>query len=770
MLNIETEVSVVCPFDVMSLLEWKGRQSEYFRFIHFDRRGGLLYVMPMGKKPTVPSKCRIARWRYEEVAIRLGTEICAVEDFVRPSFMQEKVTLTEAEDRELSSRQAIILPLISGALARDLGFGSDLIDIYTDEGLRESLVTEAAKRSGVREDFVRHLFYQRIWFGGGERSLMPLYRLRGAPGISRVQTNRRKVGRRREELRGGKLVAVEDVGRVTNHWLEVFRKALKEFYRGSKTSFSFVYEQMVKQLTVVTKIGGISTRAASRAKRRRIPLKKTFHYHAKRLIVEMGLDKKYPPPQIDNTGAKGGHSVDVTFGREVCDIDCTHLELVEVVCLGPEGKYVSAGHPILAFLVDRDSGCIVSWVIWYGRAENNTIYRHLILKAFLTKDEWLNKIGYTGDRSGFVAGRIDAVCPDRGPGFSKVIREMLSEEMRVGVAAPPPRTPEGKPHVEGRFGNFKTMLRWVLRELAHMNGGVITLTRPRGNGRKRERGVVARLTRASLEVLVATGVNIINTRQYRQSHVSRTPISADYKGSTPAGIFVRNQEGRRGDAEVPVDTQNIYKRFLERRPGAICAGKIVSEGISYSSKSLRAYDRAHRSQNGMRLRQGIPTDYYVAPYGNKLIWFTEAGELDMLEPTSVSDEVLETDGVLDEVDMRFRNRIYAATHGDAQQKQPSQRGRLKKASEKVIVDQLAAIGELPENIPRDGAARATLQHDVAREVFDSALEGAGLSVPSLSPGPLDDIATLEEPRRIGRRRRRAEEGAWFRSQQSNSSI
>ncbi|WP_133303160.1 hypothetical protein [Cupriavidus lacunae] len=166
----------------------------------------------------------------------------------------------------------------------------------------------------------------------------------------------------------------------------------------------------------------------------------------------------------------------------------------------------------------------------------------------------------------------------------------------------------------------------------------------------------------------------------------------------------------------------------------------------------------------------IPTDYYVAPYGNKLIWFTPEGELDVLEPTSVSDEVLEEDGVLDEVDMRFRNRIYAATHGGGQQKQPSQRGRLKMATQNVIVEQVAAIGELPETIPRDGAARATLQRDVEREVFDSALEGAGLSVPSLSPETADEIATLEEPSQIGRRRRRAAEGAWFRSQQSNGSV
>lgn len=140
--------------------------------------------------------------------------------------------------------------------------------------------------------------------------------------------------------------------------------------------------------------------------------------------------------------------------------------------------------------------------------------------------------------------------------------------------------------------------------------------------------------------------------------------------------------------------------------------------------------------------------------------------MDVLEPTSLSDEVLEEDGVLDEVDMRFRNRILAATHGGGQQKQPSQRGRLKKATQKLILDQVVAIGELPADIPRDGAARATLQRDVEGEVFDSALEGAGLSVPELSPKTAEEIAPFEEPGQIGRRRRRAADGAWFRSQQN----
>jgi len=762
--------AIVFPFDSMSLLEWKGHYSTYFRFVHFDRITKIIYVLPMGRKPRKPKDCKIAKWLYDDVALLLGTEICKVDDFVKPNFMSDDVALTDSEKIGLAENKKILLPVIDGELCRELEMSHHAIEIYTDETLREAVFATAAKRCGKRKDVVRNLFHQRLWFGGCDRSLTPLYRLRGGVGISRISTNRGKSGRPREVLRGGRLKKVSDIGRVTHHWLEIFRSALEDFYRGQKTtSVSFVYERMVERLKKEWAKTGNSKRV--KAKVRLIPLKTTFNYHANRLIVEMGLDKKYPRPQIDDTGARGGHSVDVTFGRQVGDIDCTRMNIVEIVCRDPEGKFVSAGNPILAFLVDRDSGCIVSWVMWYGRAENKTIYRHLVLKAFLSKDEWLDRIGYKGDRSGFVVGKMDVVCPDRGPGYSKDIRTMLSEEMKMGIAAPPPRTPEGKPHVEGRFGNLKVMLRWVLKQLSKMEGGIISLTKPKGNGRKRERGVVARLTRTAFELLIAKAVYIINTRKYRQCHVSRGAISSRYNGLTPAAVFQSKQDERRGDAAVPVSEDNVYKRFLEGKDGFIRAGKVKLRNHTYSSAPLRAYERAYRGQNGIKLKKGVPIFYYILPGSNSLLWFKPDGESDVLEPTEKSEVGDEVD-LLDEADVLFTNRVTAAVSGGEKQREPTQRSRLAKETQGVLEEQLASIGELPEIIPRDAAARAELQQKMETEEFYSAISGAGLSIPSRSTEVAADSADVEgdlvEPARLEPQARDSKKGGWFRTQRERS--
>ncbi|AQV96679.1 hypothetical protein BJN34_22710 [Cupriavidus necator] len=497
----------------------------------------------------------------------------------------------------------------------------------------------------------------------------------------------------------------------------------------------------------------------------RIPRRNTFIYHAKRLIAELGLDEKYPAPQVDTVGAKGGNAVDVTFGRVVGDIDTTHLSMVEVIYNDHEKGVVSGGNPLLAFLVERESGCIVSWKVSYGRAENSTLYRHLVLKAFLPKDKWLDDIGYTGDRSGFVHGKLDAVCPDRGPGYATNIREMFTEEMKIGVVSPPPRTPEGKPHVEGKFGNVKTMVRWVFKQLRDMNGGVISTTKPKGNGRKRKPGVVARLMRNILERLIAEAVNIVNTRRYRQSHVSRAMISPSYKGVSAADVFRHKQELRRGNAALPVDSANIYERFLEKNVGFIRAGKIRARNAEYSSDALRAFEVDYRGKNGLTKRKGIPVPYVIPPDSNSLLWVKPEGGVEVLRPTNVNEKHFGEDGAVDEQDIDFRNRIHAATDGEGRQRQPAQRNRLKKPVHDLIVEQLAAVGELPRVIPRDPVARAALREDEAREAFYAAVDGAGIDVPNLEDEPISVEpsealeAAPEQPRR-----RRQERGAWYRSQ------
>lgn len=761
---------IIFPFDVMALLEKKGNQSSYFRFIHFDREARRIYVLPMGTKPSKPDCSRIISWFYDEVALLLGTEICQVQDFVKPRFMFENVELTDSEALELARRREILLPILSGEISRELKLSHQAIEIYTDEPLREAVITEAAKRLGIRRDFVRDLFHQRLWFGGCDRSIMPLYRLRGRPGVSRVSTNKKKPGRPREVMRSGGIKAQRENGRVTPRWLDVFQQAINDFYRGERTSIAFVYERMVEHLT--KEWGRTGNQRRVREKVRTIPLKSAFNYHAKRLITEMGLGERYPHEEIDDVGARGGLSVDVTFGRQVGDADCTKMELVEIVCRNAEGKYVSAGNPILALLVERKSTCIVSWVMWYGRAENSTIYRHLILRAFLSKDEWLDKIGYKDDRSGFVSGRMDAICPDRGPGYSKEFRERLLGKMNMGVVGPPPRTPEGKGNVEGRFGNLKAMLRWVMRELSQKNGGVISVTKPKGNGRKRESGVVARLTRVRFELMIAKAVYIINTRKYRQSHVSRGGIPAEYKGFTPAEVFKRLQDVRRGDAAIPVNDENIYERFLERKDGFIRAGRVHSRNSTYSSVELRAYERTYRGQNGIGLKKGIPIFYYIQPGSDSLLWLKPDGELDVLEPIAQS-EVDDEDSLRDEVDLAFTNRVNAAINGSGRQREPTQRSRLKKQVQEVLEEQLAAIGELPEKIPHDAAMRAELQRQVESEEFYGAVSGAGLSIPSRSTEVADSCSDmagmLVEPSGLEEEGHGSKRGAWFRTQREGRS-
>ena len=769
--DTDTIEEFTCPFDVMAPLEWKAPQgSHFFRFVHYDKTLRRFYVMPLGKKPSIPdADCKIVVWPYDKVALLLGTVICQVPEFIRFWFMSESIELTDAESEKLSERKAVLLPVLNGELARELGYDIQPYDVYTNESLRESLIAEQAKRTGERKDAVRELFNAWIWFGGwlegGERAIMPHYRRRGAPGETRTNTNGQKVGRPREELRGGKLCRVTNYGRVTRYWIKVFCEALDMFYRGlHATSLSFVYEKMVEHLTKGVPVDATQGRAA-KIRRRRIPLRTTFIYHAKRLIVEMKLDEKYPAPKADTIGAQGGHAIDITLGRQIGDIDCSHLKLVEVIVEAPGVGPVSAGNPILAFLVDRDTGCVVSWVAWYGRAENSTIYRQLVLRAFLSKDPWLDRIKYTGDRSGFVHGQIDAVCPDRGPGFSSEIRNLLSKEMRIGVVAPPPRTPEGKGRVEGSFGNFKAMLRWVLRQLSNLKGGIISPTKPEGNGRNRKPGIVARVTAEVLELLIATAVSIINTRRYRQSHVSRGVISPKYKGLTPATLFQQNQRRRRGDISVPRDTQEIHRRFLKEEPGAIRSGKVRARNNTYSSDAPRAYEVVYRGQNGINHRKGIPISYIIPPDSNTLLWLKPGGGIDVLEPTSLAEEHFGgVDDPASDVSIRFQNRVDAAVEGSGQPRQPPQRNRLKQPVEKLLVDQVVAVGELPKIVPRDPAARAALHEEALREQFYTAVEGAAMDVPRATE-PSDDAekgtdilaATLPQ-------HHRSKQGAWFLGQ------
>jgi hypothetical protein len=304
-----------------------------------------------------------------------------------------------------------------------------------------------------------------------------------------------------------------------------------------------------------------------------------------------------------------------------------------------------------------------------------------------------------------------------------------------------------------------------------MKGGIVSLTKPNGSGRKRQRDVVARLTRTTFELLIAKAVYIINTRKYRQCHVSRGAISARYKGLTPAAVFQSKQDGRRGDGAVPVNEENIYKRFLERKDGVIRAGKVESRNRTYSSVPLRAYERAYRGQNGIKLRKGVPIFYYIMPGSDSLLWFNADGQPEVLMPTAKEEMGDEVD-LLDEVDVLFANRVNAAVSGSGRQRQPTQRSRLAKQTQEVFEEQLAAIGELPEVIPRDAAARAALQQQVETEEFYSALSGAGIRIPSQSTedtdGCVDVDEELVEPAPLERQARSSKKGAWFRTQRARS--
>lgn len=571
-MNMATsDVEVNGPFPRMALLARSGRfgRETLWRYLCADEQA--LYVIPVSRdSPCKNSQAPVA-WPRNLVAGLIGQTIVQIEEVVCPRWMLE-ATLSEDETCRIAEKFNLI--------AWMLETGGDLL--ISDSSVRGALISECAKTFKVHKPWIRTLLTRHFYYGGHKNALMHLNRFKGAPGVSRFDITKKKMGRPNDSMCVGATASL--AGRNMTRWhLRALIDVVREQFAYKNNSARDIYDRWRFRMVGINRgSDGVLVSYPVRAKM--LPERPLVLKYAAQIVHKLELQKKRIGSLEWNRkfGAKRGHSEDLASDSiDIYEVDGMEFN-IELLFGERTGRSRHVGKPLVMLAVCQRSHAIVGWYVSLGR-ENGLAYKHCLFTAFTPKEEHLSRWGVP-HLSGLVYGTCQKVIFDRGPGISISPTEAITGRLRVDMTLTKPQYAEGKGVVE----NVNALLQKMFGSLP----GAFERTESildQDKHSKSERD--AAITYGKFMQLLLKAISDHNLYSDVTHLVTRQML--DDKGRriqpNPKSIFLYNLSNRHGDAACNWPDSTIYKWLLDSEMLRAPKGVVTRGKAQYRSDELSKY-------------------------------------------------------------------------------------------------------------------------------------------------------------------------------------
>lgn len=669
---MSNELVPILGFRRSALLERRSPsgKTSYWRCLLSDERYMYVMEVEIGKAPK--NSRPIALWPLRTHLGLFGTVIREVEEKIIPEWMQSAC---------FNEKETFALALKWNQIAWIVEEGGD--SLVKDKVARAHYIKEAAKCAGVKEAWIRTLLTRYFYFGQHKNALMDLSNFKGAKGVKRFNTTKRKMGRPNDNVVLDPTTKYS--GRNMNpYYLSIWTEVLEEAYVLGNKSVTECYEILLLRLRGRNRnsAGEIVSYPIAPDK---LPERALFLRYGSKIIRELELKrKKLGELQWGNEfSGRRGHAADLAReGMEIYDFDGTEFNVEVLVGTKHVGK------PTALFAVERRSRAIVGWFVWLG-PENGYAYKHCLFNAFRSKETWLARYDVS-HLTGFVFGGCDQAVFDRGPGISLSVSEAVTERMRVDGLITRPREGRGKGVVENIIGILE-------RLLADLPGAFRRTTAVRDQDEHRRAEADAAMEFDKFMQLLLHAISDHNNFMDASGLLDKDMLEARV-APNPKAIFMHRRRRRAGDASYTWPEETIYKNLLDRLEVKATRGVVTVDRAKYHSPELTRFYEHYN---------GGPTKKVLAPTV-RIYKFAETNAVVLWEKP---DGTLETLYMMEKFELQYGDSsrwlhhfINKAKNAAArtQRALKVQNGTLSAAKEKTMQE----VDGLPPSKPSKGTKRA----------------------------------------------------------------
>jgi hypothetical protein len=696
---------VSVPFPKFALLrrdEGRGRIS-FWRYLCSDER--YLYLLRVSESPAPKNSRAPTRWDIRAVEGLLGTTIVHIEECICPQWMVTGDMSAKEQSRTVEKRNMLLWMLEAG--------GDWLV---TDEKRLNELLKETSAIFGRKVPYIRALLTRYFYYAGHVNALMSLHRYKGAPGISRMGTTSKKMGRPNDNMVLNPKTTFN--GRnMTRRILVKWKQVLWEDFVHNNYTMAQSLERLMLQL------GGFNRDKDGLIKffptdPRKLPERSVFFRYASVLISDFSmLKKKMGSVQWHQKyAARTGTSEDLCLDAiDIYDMDGMEFN-IELVEEKNKKRIRNIGKPLVILAVDRRSTAVVGWFVSLGR-ENSMAYRYCLFNAFTPKTDRLKKSG-VGHLRGFVHGCAEQIVVDRGPAVSRLSTKALTEVMRVDMLITKPGQGESKSIVENVNGRFQ-------HRLSNLKGAFRRTRFKRDQAQHAKAEATASVTYKKFTNLLLHAIS---------DHNLFTPVSSKLKTEmrlagvkpNPKSIFLWHRSMKRGDAAHEWPESLVYKRLLRRDERLAPLGVVTWEGNEYSSTGLAQYFNTWNGAPHGKEKSPCVIVYQLEEDENILLWEKPDGALATLEKRRGDTN---SAALIELWQRREYNRLDNASEREQRVKN-QKNGTLSRAKASVL-DAADGRTKLPLK-PGDKARHRKTAHDENNAgIVQEALETLGIvGVPS----------------------------------------
>lgn len=496
---------------------------------------------------------------------------------IRPRFMQPPVEeLQESMRAGMRERLALVNALL---MIDTTGLGQEAYYIVNDyifwdpqirtERIKQ-MVQQLGANAGLRP-FLLKLLTKYMWYGGGEHSMLTLTPLQGGPGKIRLAP----------AMKPGALSLEEQLNRARARVNGV------EFKRGKRFD-SKDLKQMTEVLTkewaeqgvsLATTLERLNKKFYSKGRSKQALSYGQLHYHHKRIVqkhklLEKRLGRVATAQYVDS---RTGSSSDLTQGAlEILDVDGFRPKI-------PVGALVNGKmEPMdicVVIGVSRLSGGVRGYEISLKGEVKEAYLRCIIASILPIANDRAALLGLT-PLPGILAGNIDGVFVDNGPGKAKDVR--TSVEQLGGIMFNPP----------GARGDLKGMGERLNRTMIYL------MAQETQKGYTRDKSLLETIKRRlrrntkpmaldDFERLLLKAINHVNTT-YSKRKLRSAAMRSAKTGITPVSIHRYCQSLRRGQAARMWRERDLFDALIEWKYVRCRKGLITYKDADYSSDELIA--------------------------------------------------------------------------------------------------------------------------------------------------------------------------------------
>jgi hypothetical protein len=581
-----------------------GGKVTYWRHLLSDTVN--MYVMEVKPGACPKNALPYQRWPIKTHLGLLGTVIQQIEESVCPMKML---------DQDFQDDEKVAISLKWNMIAWIVADGGD--SLVTNESIRSSYVKLAAESAKVKEPYIRSLLTRHYYYAENKYALMAMNHLKGAPGRSRFNITKQKMGRPNDNVilkPNTKFTGKNMTPYYLNRWTDVL---MDEYVMGNK-NVSEAYEILVRKLKGHNR-GPDGNVVSFPVAPEKLPERALFLAYGADIIREQELKKKKLGSLEWNTSvsAQRGHAEDLADGViEIYDLDGMEFNIELLFGDKPVGK------PLVMLAVSRRSRAVVGWYCGLGN-ENGYAYKHCLFNAFTSKEDRLERFGVS-HLTGFVYGVCDWAMFDRGPGISISASKVITKQLRIDAVMTSPRDAKGKAVVENVNGIFQNLL-------SELPGGFKRTVHVRDKDKHKGAPVDAALDFDQFMKLLLCAISDFNLHTDVSHLMTEAMLKEKNFRPCPKRVFMWHRMSRRGDAAYDWPAQAIYKNLLNRHELLAARGIVTLGKAHYRSDELSTYYDQWNSGPSNQLKSPVVVVYSFAETDEILAWERSDGTLSILE-------------------------------------------------------------------------------------------------------------------------------------------